>query len=227
MRQTVLVTGTSRGMGLELVKVYAAHGWDVIAVCRDEDSVDRLRRIHPNVTPLIVDLAIDSQIANLKDKLNGRAIDVLICNAVYAKKEHNFLELNNEDWVRSMQVNALSILSLTRTLLDNIMLSHSRKIACISSDMSDFSVMSGNKNYCYQASKGAGQMVIKKLAKDLYSREISVVAIHPGWMKTNLGGADAPKNPEDSAASIFDFINSISLSHSHRFFNYDGHEIAW
>jgi len=235
---TVLVTGASRGIGLELARQYAADNWEVIATARDpEDSkgLANLSEQHEGHFSLhSLDVSDEDSIEDLTDELDGRAIDLLVNNAgTYPRKGTRIGELDYEAWRETFETNLFGVMRLTEALLENIARSERKQIAAISSGMGSLSTAAGGSvdsmgtAYQYRTSKTALNMAMLILSKELAPRGISVVIISPGWVKTDMGGAHAAITPQVSVAGIRRVLETGGMEISGKFLSYDGSVWAW
>jgi NAD(P)-dependent dehydrogenase (short-subunit alcohol dehydrogenase family) len=235
---TVLVTGANRGIGLELVRQYAANGWSVIATARNPEKAVELHKIvgehKSRVEVLAVDVTSEDAVLNLAEQLDGRAIDILLNNAAtYPRQGVQVGELNYDAWGDTLETNLLGVMRVTEALLENVAKSERKQIAAISSGMGSLQAVAGGSvetmgaAYQYRTSKAALNMAMLVLSKELAPRGISVVLISPGWVKTDMGGAQAAITPEVSVAGIRKVLAAPPAEISGRFLSYDGSVWAW
>lgn len=212
---TALITGTGRGLGKELARQYAANGWQVIGTERGEKAKYRL------------DVTDRKQIARLAKTLKGVPIDMLFCNAgISGKKGMAPGSFDFESWEEVLRVNLLGPAALAEALLDNVATSHRKTIAMMSSRLGSIAESSG-MTLPYSTSKAALNMLVKGLAAALASRDIIVVALSPGWVRTDMGGKQAPLAPETSVQGLREVIAGLKRADSGKFLSYDGSEIPW
>ncbi|KIO77846.1 hypothetical protein TH53_06825 [Pedobacter lusitanus] len=224
---TVFITGTGQGLGKALTETYYGAGWNVIATCKEVTDVQHLKSLFPDANVYLLDVTNHGQIQQLKLALQGQPIDLLIHNAAWIVKEGSYTEIDYSVWEKAMGVNAFAVLKITTSLLDNIFLAKTGKIVCISSEMGSLSQNSDGGRYCYRASKAAANMIIRNLSIELLSENIIAVSLHPGWIKTRLGGQDAPMSALDSSKHIFTFISGLKPEDTGKFFRYTGELIDW
>jgi NAD(P)-dependent dehydrogenase (short-subunit alcohol dehydrogenase family) len=235
---TVLITGASRGLGLEFVRQYTADGWDVLATARaPEDSAgladlsqewgDKLS-LHP------LDVSEEDSIEDLTDELDGRPIDLLLHNAgMYPRKGTHIGELDYDAWIETLETNLFGTLRLTEALLENVANSERKQIVAISSSMGSLRATSGDSvaqsgsSYQYRTSKVALNMAMLILSKELAARGISVVMMCPGWVKTDMGGAQAAITPEVSVTGMKKILDAGRMDISGKFLSYDGSVRPW
>ena len=207
---TALITGVSRGLGKELARQYAADGWEVIGTTRaDMDMNDR------------------AQIARFAKKLGKKPVDLLFCNAgISGKRGMAVGSFAFDSWEEVLRVNLLGPAALAEALVDNVAASERRTIAMMSSRLGSISESSG-MTLPYSTSKAALNMLAKGLAATLAGRGIIVVALSPGWVRTDMGGAGAPLSAEQSVQGLKAVIQKLRIKDSGKFFSHDGSEIPW
>jgi NAD(P)-dependent dehydrogenase (short-subunit alcohol dehydrogenase family) len=207
---TALITGAGRGLGKELARQYAADGWKVIGTeRRDMDMNNR------------------SQIRGFAAGLKGEPIDLLFCNAgITGKKGMALGSFDYESWEEVLRVNLLGPAAVVEALVENVAASERRTIAMMSSRLGSISESSG-MTLPYATSKAALNMLVKGLAATLASRGIVVVALSPGWVRTDMGGESAPLSPEKSVQGLRRVISGLRKADSGKFLSYDGSEIRW
>lgn len=207
---TALITGVGRGLGKELARQYAADGWKVIGTeRRDLDVTNR------------------KQIREFAARLKGRPIDLLFCNAgISGKKGMAPGSFDFDSWEEVLRVNLLGPAAVAEALLDNVAASERKIIAMMSSRLGSITESSG-MTLPYATSKAALNMLVKGLAATLASRGIIVVALSPGWVRTDMGGEQAPLSPETSVRGLRNVIQNLKQKDSGRFLSHDGAEIPW
>ena len=229
---SILITGSNRGLGLEWSRQYALAGWRVIATCRYPELADDLRRLaegHESLTIHRLDVTRADHIQTLVDDLQDRPIDVLLNNAgVYHEK---FLPLDTPHdysvWAQTFQVNTMAALQITKALVKNLRRGEKRLVVAISSQMGSVAEIDAPGSYYYRSSKTALNAVMKGLSLELRPLDIGVLILHPGWVRTRMGGPDAPLLPEDSVRGMRSLVDGFTLADTGRFFRYDGTEIPW
>ena len=224
---TVLITGANRGIGLELAKQYAGDGWSVIATARDPKNADGLNALKGDLRVEGLEVTDEKQIATLAKKLKGTAIDVLLNNAGMLTGYEPFGETDTASWLQTLHVNSIAPLKLTEALVEHVASSRQKKVASITSGMGSIGSHASTGAYAYRSSKAALNMVMVTAANELRSRGISVAVISPGWVKTDMGGANATLDVKQSAAGIRKVIDKLNVGISGQFFNYSGENLPW
>jgi NAD(P)-dependent dehydrogenase (short-subunit alcohol dehydrogenase family) len=239
---TVLVTGANRGLGFEFAKQYAVDKWNVIACCRTSDKADKLQvlaQTNPDVRIEKLDIADDSSIAALADKLKGTPIDLLINNAgIYSgagqrmtaesrDKSQGFGSLDSAAWMKALRVNAVAPIMVAQGFRKNLASGKGRKLVMISSRMGSIEQISRGGDIAYRTSKAALNAAMKSISFDLRDHKITVVSFHPGWVQTDMGGKSADLTPEQSVTHIRQTIATLQPQNSGRFLNYDGKPLPW
>jgi len=225
---TVLVTGSSRGIGLEFVRQYAADGWRVIATCRNPKGAKELAKIEGDVKVRPLDVTDATQVKALARALKSTAIDLLINNAgMYGPRKEVLGKVDTAAWDEVFHVNVMAPLLLSEVLVEQIARSEKKTIVTITSRMGSITLADSGGAYIYRSSKAAVNMVMKGLSMTLKPRGIIVALIHPGWVRTDMGGAGAHIAPQESVAAMRNVIANLKPKHSGCLFNYDGAELPW
>lgn len=216
-----VITGANRGIGLGLCRCLHEQGHDVIAVCRQ--SSDELAALGVNVIAGI-DISDQSQVDHLAVALSGQQIDVLINNAGMWTNE-TIDALDAESLISAFSVNAVGPLRVTSALLG--CLTEGSKVAFISSRMGSIGDNTAGGRYGYRMSKAALNAAGRSLAIDLAPKGISVALLHPGHVKTDMGGASAPCTVEDSVAGVLAILDHLTLDNSGQFWHQNGESLPW
>lgn len=226
---TVLITGANRGLGLEFVKQYAQEGWLVLACCRQPQSAIALQALaaaHPNIQLFALDVGVFKQIETLAAKLYGTTIDVLINNAgIYP--ESDFDDCDEQQWLQAFRVNTIAPLKMAQAFITHLTKGHLKKLVTLSSKMGSIDDNTSGESYIYRSSKCAVNMVMKNLSMDLKPYGISVVTLHPGWVRTEMGGPNGLIDAPESVTGMRKVIAQLSPANTGKFIAFDGNEIAW
>lgn len=209
---TTLITGANRGIGAALFQTFTASGEKTIGTSRQGDE------------HLPLDVTKRSSFVALSAALNKTPIDTLICNAgAYFDKGLAMSDYTPEIWADSFAANVTGVFFTIETLLPLIRKAKTGKIAIISSQMGSNTKATGGA-YAYRASKAAALNLGRNLANDLASEGIAVGIYHPGWVQTDMGGANAAITVDQSAAGLFDRISALSMANTGCFETYDGQQ---
>ena len=219
----VLVTGAGRGIGLELARQYAAEGWEVIATVRDAGKADPLAALGARIEAL--DMRDLAAVAAFHERLGGAPLDLFIANAGISKAKWIRSREDAEAWQEVHQVNAVAPTLLAETLLPLVEAAGGR-MAAISSRMGSIDDSSGGY-IGYRASKAALNAAWHALALGWRERPVTLVLLHPGWVKTDLGGPQAPVAVEESVAGLRRVIAGLPRSASGSFVDYRGESVPW
>ena len=238
----ILITGANRGIGLELVRQCLALDCHIIAVCRSESGeLKELAAQHSSRIALMpgIDVTRESDLADMTELLKGTTVDVLINNAgIYGQKSAAgtgmeefggpaIEDIDPEQWLELFRVNTISPFQVTRALLPNLRQSNHPKVIMVSTMMASITDKDYGGAYQYSSSKTALNMVGKTLHNDLRGEGFAIAMVHPGWVQTDMGGANAETPVVESAQGIRDLAIRLTPTDSGQFFNYDGSSRAW
>ena len=217
---TVLITGSNRGIGLELCRQYHARGDDVIAVCRTASP--ELKDLGVRVVENI-DVADGDGVEKLAGELAGVGLDVLLNNAGILRSD-TLDSINFDGMLEQYRVNAIGPLRVTRALRKN--LKKGSKVGIVTSRVGSIGDNSSGNNYGYRASKAAANMVGMNLRHDLESSGVAVALLHPGFVATDMtGGAGVP--PPDAARGLIARMDELTLENSGGFWHAEGYTLPW
>ena len=234
MRTTssVLITGASRGLGLEWARQYAEAGWQVYASCRrppEAEDLTALAARHPRLSVHRLDVTDSEHLRTLQLDLEEARIDVLLNNAgVYLDKfTGDFGGIDYEVWLRTFAVNTLGAVRVSEALIGQVAASQKKLVVATSSHMGSIAEITAPGNYAYRSSKAALNAAMKGLSHALAQRGIGVLLLHPGWVRTRMGGPDSPLTPEQSVHHMRALVEAFRPDMNARFLRYDGTEIPW
>ena len=222
---TLLLTGASRGIGRELLNQYKQDGWTVVAACRDPGAVGDIGA--DQVLPL--DVTSEDSIQALKGAVGDMPVDVLWNNAgVYLDKGMDLAGTGFDIWSESFAVNTIAPLRIANAFAANVAASTKKTMAFTSSRMGSIGDLGGSANaYAYRTSKTALNMASALLANDLRDQGVKTVVLHPGWVRTDMGGPSADIDTVTSASGMKRVVDSLTDEQSGGFFNYDGKTWPW
>jgi NAD(P)-dependent dehydrogenase (short-subunit alcohol dehydrogenase family) len=229
---TVLITGANRGLGLEFCRQYAAKDWDVIACCRNPAQAGELSALsqhHNKIQVEALDVAHFDQIDALSQKLSGKSLDLLINNAgVYGDNRNNgFGQLDYQAWNNSLLVNTQAPVKMSEAFLPQLKRGSTKLIVNISSLMGSLADNGSGGSIMYRSSKAALNAAMKSLSIDLKNQGIGVLIFHPGWVQTDMGGANALIDSKTSVGGMCEVIEDFTLAQSGAFIKYDGKTMPW
>ncbi|HTX23378.1 MAG TPA: SDR family oxidoreductase [Steroidobacteraceae bacterium] len=230
---TVLVTGASRGLGLELVRQYGADGWDVLACARAPDRASGLGEVAAQLPGRVaihpLDVTDFGAIDALARRLQGVSIDVLINNAgTMGSRGSSFGASDFAQWDGIFRLNTFAPMKMAEAFVGHIAASRQRKIVSLSTIMASIARNNMGGFYAYRASKAALNAIMVSLSIDLARRHGVVAAVlHPGWVRTDMGGPRAEIDPRTSVAGLRRVIAGLTREGAGRFWAYDGSELLW
>ena len=228
---TILVTGANRGLGIEFVEQYLNEGNDVIATYRNENSSMDLIEMgneRSNLKLLQLDVSSNKSLNSFAENLGDSPIDIFINNAgVYGPRNSSFGNVDEENWIPAIKINAIAPILLTQLIIKNIRSGADKKLIYITSKMGSIDDNKGGGVYVYRSSKTALNAVVKSLSVDLENEGMTVALIHPGWVKTDMGGPNALIDKETSVRGMTEVISNLDISSTGNFYNYDGSIIPW
>jgi NAD(P)-dependent dehydrogenase (short-subunit alcohol dehydrogenase family) len=231
MMSRYVVTGTNRGIGLEFVRQLLSQGHTVVATARDPGSVPALQALlgaNSKLSLLPLDLSDENSINTFAGLAGATPVDVLINNAgIYGPRQASLGQLRTADWEEVMLVDLIAPLMLTQALLPALRRGTDKRIAFLSSIMGSIADNSGGGAYLYRSAKAGLNQAVKSLSVDLAKENFIVLPLHPGWVKTDMGGPNAMIDTHTSVTGLLQCIQSAGAAQSGKFLNYDGKTIAW
>ncbi|WP_375749067.1 SDR family oxidoreductase [Vibrio sp. HN007] len=228
---TVLITGANRGLGLEFVRQYAQKGWHILAACRSPESANELGAIAKdvsNIELLTLDVTKESDIDALAKNLAGKAIDHLILNAGVLGADCATLgEMTQAKWLEVLTINTVAPALLIQALRDNVASSELKTIVGISTRVASIGDNGSGNMYSYRTSKAALNQILVSAAQNLREQGVKTLAIHPGWVQTDMGGQDATFTAKESVSGIINVAENLTLEESGSFRVFDGSTVEW
>ncbi len=225
---SVLITGANRGIGLEFARQYAADGWTVYAAVRDPGAARDLHRLDGDVTPVVLDVADPASVAILSERMRGIALDMLINNAgLYGPRKPQLGAIHYPAWEEVLLTNLLGSTRVTEAFLDHLRAGEGRTIVVLSSKVGSMADNTSGGGYIYRSSKAAVNAVFHSMAIDLAPEGFKVAILHPGWVRTAMGGPNALIEPAESVAGMRRVIAGLTPEQSGLFLNHDGKVIPW
>jgi NAD(P)-dependent dehydrogenase (short-subunit alcohol dehydrogenase family) len=223
---TVMITGANRGIGFELTKRYDEAGNDVIACCREPQNADGLKNLK-NVQVCGVRVADGDSVAALKTEIGDRPIDLLINNAgTPGPAQQTALDMDYDGWAEAFAVNTMAPFRMLQTFRGNLKAAEAGKIITITSQMGAMD-LNWPLMYAYCSSKAAVNKIMRMVSLELAADGTAVALIHPGHVKTDMGGESAEIEVGESAAGIMSVIEGISLEGTGCFMKWNGEVHPW
>ncbi len=223
----VLITGASRGLGLEFVRQYAADGDRVFACCRDPARAGALGDIAGNVTAHALDVTDLPQIAALAASLGSEPIDILVNNAGVLASGQRAGGIDYDDWGHEFRVNTMGPIAIAQAFLPHVARGTGRRMAFISSVLASIGANAEGAYIPYRSTKAGLNAAVKSLAVEYAAEGIIALLFHPGWVRTDMGGPSAAIDPETSVRGLRRQIAKAGIKDSGHFMNYEGVEIPW
>ena len=231
----IIITGANRGIGLALVKTYLLGGDRVFALCRQPQQADQLNELAASaggqLTVHTVDMADADSITTFAGSLKDTPVDVLlnVAGIVGGRTDSllkaPFSEADFDDWRTAFEVMTIGPFRLTQAVLPNLIAARG-KVMTVSSQIAASTWPRGGL-YAYGATKAAVNRLMRSLAFDLRDKGVTVALIHPGWVQTDMGGANAEITPQESAAGIKQVLDGLTLEDTGKFFKWNGEEHVW
>jgi NAD(P)-dependent dehydrogenase (short-subunit alcohol dehydrogenase family) len=219
---TVVVTGANRGLGLEFTRQYAADGSTVIATCRDPAKAGDLAALEGDIRVERLDVTDWAALGAFARGLGSTPLDLLICNAGIG----GWGEPEPDAWLHSFAVNCIAPTLLARALVDRVEAAGG-KIVCLTSKMGSIADNTSGGSIVYRSAKAALNAAWRSLAIDWKDRPVTVTMLHPGWVQTDMGGANALITPDESIAGMRRVIDGLPRDRSGAFLDYKGESIPW
>ncbi|PKP67556.1 MAG: short-chain dehydrogenase [Alphaproteobacteria bacterium HGW-Alphaproteobacteria-8] len=239
MAQTILITGANRGIGLAMARLAAARGDTVLATARHPEATAELAKLRAtggDVTSFALDVTDPARAADLAHILDDRAIDLVVCNAGALEGRGGLADRDytRDAFERVLMVNIAGPFFTVRAFLPHLTRRGGKtaltrgggKVAVISSTMGSSSRPKGD-GYLYRASKAAATNLAMNLAVELKPLGVAVGAYHPGWVRTDMGGAGADITPQESAAGLLARFDALSLATTGVLEDYLGQPLAF
>ncbi|MEO1245301.1 MAG: SDR family oxidoreductase [Pseudomonadota bacterium] len=223
--KTVVITGANRGIGLEFARQYASDGWTVIGTARSPDRADDLKGL--DVEVLQLDVTVPASVDAFAAALEGRSVDLLINNAGFLARGDGIDDVEIDDYTQMLMVNAVGPVRVTQALMLQLRDGQGKKVINITSQLASIGRNESGGYYGYRESKTALNMFTRTLAAELGPEGFICVALHPGWVQTDMGGAGATLTPEESVSSMRAVIDGLTADDNGEYRSYTGETVAW
>ena len=219
------MTGANRGLGLAFARALSKRGDTVIATARQPGRARELKELPVRVVAL--DVSDSGSVEDLARSLSGEKLDVLINNAAIGVAGPGIARLKTADLEQSFRVNAAGPLAVTQALLPNLRAGRRRLVVNLSSGLGSISTNDSGGWSAYRASKAALNQLTRTLAAELANEGFTIVAISPGWVRTDMGGSGATLSPGESVAAMIEVLDRLKPSDTGRFFDQRGRQMPW
>jgi NAD(P)-dependent dehydrogenase (short-subunit alcohol dehydrogenase family) len=222
---SVLVTGAGRGLGLEFARQYAAEGWTVTATVRDAAAAQELGSLPGRVRIETLDMRDHAALAALAQRIDG-PLDLVIANAGISGPDRLADASDAAGWLEVFDVNVVAPTMLAETLAPKVIAARGKLVA-ITSQMGSIADNRSGGWTAYRAAKAALNAAWRSLAVEWSAEPIAIAMLHPGWVKTDMGGAGATLEIPDSVAALRRVIAGLGPADKGAFLNYQGHSLPW
>ena len=226
----VVVTGAGRGLGLEFVRQYLRRGWEVHALLR---KPERLREMVQKSSQLVAsecDVADAGSVVTAAEAVGTRwdSLDLLINNAgVNGRADDSMTQLDMADVREVFEVNTIGPVEVSRALLPLLARNSGAKIIHVTSKMGSIDDNDSGGWWAYRISKAALNMACANMAHELRDAGIGTMVVHPGWVRTDMGGSMAPLGVQESVSGMVEVIDGLTLQDSGCFRDYSGAPVPW
>jgi NAD(P)-dependent dehydrogenase (short-subunit alcohol dehydrogenase family) len=222
---TVFITGANRGIGLEFAKQYKTEGFNVIGTARNPDKAIELKAL--GVTVMQLDVTDPQSVKDLSKALKGQSIDILINNAgFFDRRDVSLDKVDFDVFERTLSINTLGPLRVTQALIENLQKGKKKMVINVSSGLGSISKSSG-RWYAYRSSKSALNQINKILSVEFKDQGFTFTVIHPGWVRTDLGGPGATYSTEESVSKMMKLITKLTIGNTGKFYDLEGATVPW
>lgn len=233
---TAVITGANRGIGLELTRQYLDDGWTVYALTRNSSpELDALAG-SDDLEIISADLTSDASLTAAVAGIRANAVDLLINNAgtmgdgsfeTEGFKFQSFGRFNRDEWRRVFDINVFTPQALTELMVDKLASAEHGVVVTLSSMLGSNELNTSGSLYAYRASKAAVNAIMRSMGHDLGRRGVIAVALHPGWVRTDMGGANADVPVTESVSGLRDVIAALKPDDGGAFIAFDGTRMPW
>lgn len=225
--KTVLITGANRGIGLEFAKQYQKDDWNVLACCRHPEFATELNKTKKHLKVIKLDLNDKCSFKQLKSQLAEQPIDILINNAGIVGTQDCFNEVTADALLSTFQTNTMGPILVAQSAVPSLEMGNSKLIVNISSYYGCIEWNNEVDYFAYSVSKSALNAATKCMANRLKSKNIIVISMDPGWVKTDMGGVLADLSPQQSISGMRNILEKLTLTDTGKFYRYNGGLMPW
>ncbi|MRI34034.1 Short chain dehydrogenase [Endozoicomonas sp. OPT23] len=229
IKETAVITGANRGLGLEFVRQMLNSGYKVIATCRQPDDAEELYQLAGSGSLTVLPLEVDDphSVDSFIKAMDEQPVDILVNNAgVMGAPAQDIDNMEVNLWLKLLRVNTIAPFELTTRLLPNLRMSDRPRVIAMSSQMGALN-SNGEGFYAYRSSKAALNKVMQTLAIQLAKEHIIVCPVLPGWVQTDMGGKDADISVDESVKGMMRLLENLSLEQSGQFLTWHGTQHTW
>jgi NAD(P)-dependent dehydrogenase (short-subunit alcohol dehydrogenase family) len=220
----LLVTGAGRGIGLEFARQYAADGWEVVATCRNDTAAEELRALPGKVQVEFLDMRDHAALVSFRERAGG-PLDLFIANAGVTRPDGITAE-DADGWLEVLDVNCVAPTFLAYTLAPHVIAAKGKMIAITSQMGSIADNGSGGWN-AYRASKAALNAAWRSMAVEMAAEPIAIAMLHPGWVRTDMGGRGGTLSKPESVTAMRRVIDGLTSRDKGLFLNHKGETLPW
>ena len=226
---SILISGSSRGLGLEFARQYAADGWRVHATCRDPEHADRLHALGaPNISLHRLDVASEESIHALAAEMRGVPLDIVLANAgINEPRAVTPDTVTRADWLDVITVNTFAPLALAGALKANLLAGEQKKAVAMSSLMGSIGSNDWGTQYVYRASKSALNALWRNLSVDWRADSIICALMRPGFVQTEMTNFKGDLLPEETVRGMRSVLARLTMADSGCYHSYDGKQLPW
>ena len=222
---TVVITGANRGIGLEYARQFKAKGYRVIGTARNPAEAEELKAVADRVEAL--DVADPESVAAFAKRLEGTPVDILVNNAgIFPREDVTLDTVDFDAFERTLAVNTFGPLRVTRALMPNLRSGDRKTVVGMSSGLGSIERSNG-RWYAYRSSKTALNQINKILSEEFKEEGFIFTVVHPGWVRTDMGGENATYTPQESVAGLITVIEGLGPEDNGRFYDFQGEPIPW
>ncbi len=222
---TVLITGANRGIGLEYARQFKAKGYTVIGTARKPAEAGELRTVADRVEAL--DVADPASVAAFAERMGDTPVDILINNAgIFPRGDVTLDKVDFDAFERTLAVNTFGPLRVTRALMPNLRAGEKKTVIGMSSGLGSIENSNG-RWYAYRSSKTALNQINKILSEEFRDQGFIFTVLHPGWVRTDMGGENATYSVQESVTGLVAVIEGLGPEDNGRFYDLKGEAIPW
>ena len=230
MIKKIVITGANRGIGLGLTNAFLTNNHKVIATTRNLNKSPDLLRLRENfgetLDVVTLDVTNEHSISNFSKCISFESIDILVNNAGFMEKKNpKFDSLDFSELSKTIEINTFGPMKITQVLINKLLRSKNSKNVLITSKMGSITENYGGGYYSYRISKTAINMFCRSISIDYPT--ITSMVLHPGWVKTDMGGPNAIISVRESSTGLIKVILEATKSSSGKFMDFKGNELPW